>query len=159
MAWYEITYACGHTGREQLYGKEADRKSLIEWKSTHQICPECFAKEIENQNRKAIASNTNGVLPQLTGSEKQIAWAISIREKALATLDSTISEVERNITAKINNGTIDQATAEALRSKNQNDAEMCRKIYLGVTDSKIWIDNRNCTESIIANALKNGYKC
>jgi hypothetical protein len=31
MAWYTITYGCGHTGERQLYGPHAERERKIAW--------------------------------------------------------------------------------------------------------------------------------
>lgn len=42
MAWTTVTYACGHTSREQLYGKYTDRASYVEWARRSKLCAECY---------------------------------------------------------------------------------------------------------------------
>lgn len=79
MAKYTITYKCGHTAEVQLYGKESERQRKIEWYKTIN-CPQC---EAEAQKAEAEA---NG-LPELSGSDKQVAWATKIRNNALAIIN------------------------------------------------------------------------
>jgi hypothetical protein len=85
MAKYEITYRCGHTGIEQRYGKLADRESYMEWATTNKDCPDCYAKnrEAERQTERQQAVIANQGLIALIGSEKQIAWAETIRASML----------------------------------------------------------------------------
>lgn len=85
MAKYKITYKCGHTAEVQLYGKYADREKKIAWYATIN-CPDCEASE---QREKAEAAG----LPQLTGSEKQIAWATKLRNDALDILNAQIARI------------------------------------------------------------------
>ena len=75
MAKYTVTHTCGHTQEVNLFGKHTERDRRIAWLET-QLCPECKRKQ-ELENAKAQASG----LPELTGSEKQIEWAMVIRQK------------------------------------------------------------------------------
>lgn len=58
MAKYGITYSCGHSGTESLFGKGADRERKIKWLEECAVCPDCFAaqkaleKEKEEERRK-----------------------------------------------------------------------------------------------------------
>ena len=75
MANYTITYACGHEGSVNLYGSYDERDRKIAWLET-QDCPHCKkAKLIARVD--SITEEKN--LPELSGSEKQIAWAKEIR--------------------------------------------------------------------------------
>lgn len=77
MAKYEITFACGHTETKELYGKSADRERKISWMEKYGLCSECYKKQMqENQESR----KTDNKLPDLEGSEKQIAWAEKIRD-------------------------------------------------------------------------------
>ena len=79
MAWQTPTHACGHQGeRYQAYGKH-DGRELQLTAIERQDCPAC---------RKAAADKAalDAGLPLLTGSEKQVAWAGEIRERALRLL-------------------------------------------------------------------------
>lgn len=79
MAWETITYSCGHTGEVQVTGKRADRESKKAWHE-RQKCKECWRVA---QSKHAAQMNAEAGLPSLTGSEKQIAWAESLRAKWL----------------------------------------------------------------------------
>jgi hypothetical protein len=93
MAWQMVNYSCGHSERQQFYGKQIDRDSRQAWMERG-LCPDCYkaqkalerAKEIE----VATAQAKDSGLPELVGSEKQIAWAITIRKNALAAPYNTI---------------------------------------------------------------------
>lgn len=75
MGWTTIKYTCGHTAEQQMYGKHSERDRRAEYLGRND-CPACGARKAAEQ---AQASG----LPALTGSDKQIAWAAAIRERAL----------------------------------------------------------------------------
>lgn len=86
--WTEITYTCGHVAREQVYGSAAERDKYA-WGCAHyKVCPECYAKQREAEReaeRKAAQTRAaEETLPELTGSSKQIAWAVVIRDRKIA---------------------------------------------------------------------------
>lgn len=83
MAKYEIHHCCGHTRTVNLYGKTADRNRTIEWLES-QPCPDCKREEENAESAKKAAAENR---PVLTGTEKQVAWANTIRE-------NTISEIK-----------------------------------------------------------------
>ncbi len=99
MARYTITYSCGHTADKQLFGKIDDRDNYINWCKAHKLCPECQRKQLEAkraaQTRKATEEASALNLAELTGSEKQIAWAITIRSKVLALIDEFIKDADK----------------------------------------------------------------
>lgn len=77
MAKHEIKHTCGHTKTHQIYGTnvngERDRK--VEWLSSR-LCKDCYA------DTKAKEIKENSVrFPNMKGTEKQVAWAISIMSK------------------------------------------------------------------------------
>lgn len=82
MAWYYGTYKCGHEGRVDIVGPGKDR----EWKKDRAfggLCPECYIKFKEQEraaaNKKAAEESKAMDFPELTGTEKQVAWANTIR--------------------------------------------------------------------------------
>lgn len=79
MAKYTIQHKCGHESVAQLYGKQKDREWQIE-KLQEENCLEC-------QNSKAAEKNAEAGLPELQGSEKQVAWAESIRAQLIRQLE------------------------------------------------------------------------
>ena len=83
MARYTITYSCGHTADKQLFGKIDDRDNYINWCKEHKLCPECQRKLAAEKREEEYNNALKNIdaLPALTGSEKQIKWAISIRQR------------------------------------------------------------------------------
>jgi len=77
MAWYTINYACGHSERKQLYGKEADRQKTIQFLE-QQECMDCKAEAAKENESHYVEKY--GCKP-LVGSPKQVAWAQEIRAK------------------------------------------------------------------------------
>lgn len=78
MAWYKGTFACGHEGKVNVIGKMKDR----EWKVNRlfsEVCEECRKKEQDEANKEALDKASKYDFPELTGSEKQVAWANTIR--------------------------------------------------------------------------------
>ena len=75
MAKYTITYKCGHTGTVDIVGTNAhgERERKAEWYG-NQLCADCYKLERAAESEKASAG-----YPELIGSEKQVAWAKTIR--------------------------------------------------------------------------------
>jgi hypothetical protein len=119
MAKYTITHTCGHTEEVQLFGKMEDRERKIKWLES-QECDECRKAKA---NAEAAAAKEARGLADLEGSEKQIAWANTIREKAYKCVDA-LAPFASNPQAK--------AMMDGWKAKM--DAE---------TSAKWWIDNRN----------------
>ena len=110
---YDVIYSCGHTGTVKLYGKTSDRESKIRWYETTAVCPECYKK----QQEAAAETTTKYDLPELEGSEKQVAWAKKLMESAI-----TVLETEGRKTAE------EQAPTEAAKSQAHKaiDAHIAR---------------------------------
>ena len=110
---YDITYSCGHAGTVELYGKTSERESKIRWYETTAVCPECYKK----QQEEAAETITKYELPELEGSEKQVAWAKKLMESAI-----TVLETEGRKTAE------EQAPTEAAKSQAHKaiDAHIAR---------------------------------
>jgi len=82
MAQYHVTHTCGHTHTHHLTGKHSAR----EWRIGRlevEACPDCqrVAREQARaaENAKNAEAAKSAGLPTLTGSEKQVAWAETIR--------------------------------------------------------------------------------
>lgn len=93
---YEVTYACGHTGLLSLYGKSEERERKLEWLKT-QLCPVCEKAEREKcydaEAKEAEEKADELGLPELQGSEKQVKWALTIRENMM---EKVMSRVDTN---------------------------------------------------------------
>lgn len=94
MAKYTVTRACGHNETVVLYGKSRDREWRLEQVEPSKLCYECYQKQLaeqrEKENREAAEAARAMNLPQLTGTEKQVAWAETIRQKMLADIDKFV---------------------------------------------------------------------
>lgn len=78
MPKVSVTYSCGHQDRVYIHGPSKDR----EWKKRRiemQMCPECFQKHVQDKNKESEALAAELGFPQLEGTEKQAAWANTIR--------------------------------------------------------------------------------
>ena len=88
MAKYQITHTCGHTVEHAIAGVVANRDGQAQ-RLAAQLCTDCYRA----QQRAAAAAETAD-LPALTGTEKQIAWALTIRAKAAKALRSLREQVQ-----------------------------------------------------------------
>lgn len=86
---YNVIYKCGHEGVVELVGKFSYREYKLE-ELKRCLCPEC---EIARMKKEAEKKG----LAELEGSDKQIAWALSIRESALYKLNDLLRHVEYSI--------------------------------------------------------------
>lgn len=129
MALYTITHTCGHDEEIQIYGTnvhgEREAKAA---RLSSTACAACQAAE---------ARKSWGDLPALTGSDKQIAWASSIRDTILATLTEQMSR-------------LDALSAEQLEQAGQGVGALdkTRQVLDRVkaeTKASWWIDNRDRT--------------
>ena len=140
MAWTEITYRCGHTGSVQLYGKADTR----EWKAKkigEGVCPECQAKQDAAHDAECAAKNKEMGLPELQGTPKQIAWAESIRESAMRSMDSAFEKAQERA-KKFRNLPEDEVKL------NLRCLEECRDDILAKTSASWWIDHRSDVLSV-----------
>lgn len=100
MAKYNVTFSCGHEVEVELYGPQSDRKRKLEFFRESALCRECELKAA-----KEYAEREG--LPPLTGTEKQVRWAETIRAERImdaAQVGQTPQEQEalerlRNITS------------------------------------------------------------
>lgn len=87
MAKYTVTHKCGHSAQHDIKGGQPQ---LREWKLNElgqAICWECQkANATERATEQAVAAG----LPDLVGTEKQVNWAMTIRSKALASIEGVI---------------------------------------------------------------------
>lgn len=118
MAKYTVNHICGHTVEVQLFGKINDRYRRIEWLETQ----ECEVCRKAKANAASLAAKQERGLADLTGSEKQIAWANTIREGAYKALDCLAPFA-----------TNDKVKTIVAEWRSKMDAQ---------TEAKWWIDNR-----------------
>lgn len=133
---YEVTYTCGHQETIQVYGKASEREYTIANKEK-QLCYECYKAKMQEDAKKDAAENA---LPELTGSEKQIIWATTIRAQALPILEH-VTNTERAKLARLSG--IVKMRDGAIIEKNIKNMEEMTEAIKNKTESSWWIDNRN----------------
>ena len=95
MAWYYGTYSCGHKGRVNIIGPVKDRQ----WKADREfskMCPECYKQYLKKQREKEILEAKKKAeemkLPELIGTEKQVAWAIVLRNQLINKFNKAMND-------------------------------------------------------------------
>lgn len=131
MAKYDITFSCGHNGTVELFGKDKDRQWRLERYRDFGICDECLKKSRDEENARMLEEAREMELPELLGTEKQIPWAITIRQHFI----------------------------ELLRNKqfyNDSVKEKTMDLFQNILETKIkanwWIDKRGDTLEEIINS-------
>lgn len=81
MAKYTIVHTCTHTSEIELFGANAERGHRIS-QLERMACVACRAAA-----NGSVMDDTGATLPALTGSDKQVAWALQIRKRALSDAD------------------------------------------------------------------------
>lgn len=140
MAHYNVTFKCGHTGRVDVVGPLKNRQYWIDRKASR-LCPDCYAEDYriarEAENARAAEDAKSAELPVLTGSEKQVGWATTIRQSKLADAKALI---EKYRTAP----DFDEGVASSM-------IESFKKIV----SASWWIDHRNeSVRSLIGKMMK-----
>lgn len=138
MSWYGIDRrCCGVHDRVQVYGPTRDRQRKADWIADNVPCDACKRKRYDAlQLQRAAESKQAAVQAQaaglvaLTGSDKQVAWAESIRARALEIIRPALQKMADKISA----GTADDAV--------QSGATILSEWVANPT-AKWWIDNRN----------------
>lgn len=136
MAKYSITYKCGHTCETQLFGTYKSRERYIEWAKDNKFCPDCAEANVREHRSKeneasAQEAQERGYI-ELQGSPKQVAWANSIRSKAIAVLD----EIKALIDARAKKYNYSQNIMDESVAVFNN----VRDVILAIKDSKVFID-------------------
>ena len=94
MAAHTISHTCGHTSVAQLYGK-MDARPREAARLGERLCLTCYKAQQQVSSVQAARANANaGDVPALSGSEKQIAWAETIRAAAIAATSTLLRETE-----------------------------------------------------------------
>lgn len=174
MSHYEGTYACGHSGRENITGPTKNREWIAERRFSG-LCPECAEKErlkkIEEENKKAAELSEEYELPELTGSEKQVSWANTLRLKRLEEFDE-VDEIIRKGREWVGVGSlVDYLTKEEIEAlaKQGDDkiiydrlrslmAEIYDYLLTQKTRAAWWIDTRQKQLEDIFEAVMTDFK-
>lgn len=151
MARVKITLTCtdcGNTFEHIHFCRNSREAASYEAWATENItvCPDCLRKAKQEKEAKKInAEATELELPDLTGTEKQVAWAKKIRHDLLAEAKSYRYTVEwmRHVIAT---GKVDElfSTIKATAETHPRNSKLVQAVYKAVTEpsAKWWIENR-----------------
>jgi hypothetical protein len=129
MARHEITYACGHTGDVNLIGKHSYR----EWRLARLRAGECLECYKSRTHQVAVQVSAELELPPLSGSEKQVVWAETLRIRKIA-------DIEKEAVSLSDENPFDE---------DEKNDEYHRQVLLAVDHileqktARWWIDNRD----------------
>lgn len=158
MAWYYGEYSCGHEGRVNIIGPVKDR----EWKKEREfskLCPECYRKEqeerIKMENEESARLSQELELPELSGTEKQVAWANTIRMNMV----SKISDIENKLKESGKRIRFYHAykSESYITVSFESLSDMADMGFSSHTDAKFWIEHRehvNCILSVFYDEMK-----
>jgi hypothetical protein len=127
MAKYDVTHSCGCTATHQIAGPHSERDKRIAYLET-QKCTECWKADNAAKAAQDAAQNAAAGLPALVGSDKQTAWAETIRTKKLTELDAMAAAGNDRF----------RATLDVLKGK---------------AEAKYWIDTRDTSAQSMAVAV------
>ena len=136
MAKYDVDYSCGHSGVVNLGGKSGYRERMLEWYERKGLCPECLQAKKEKDKEAAYKAQLARAeamgLPKLTGTPKQVSWAVDIRDKFLDKIDKNLNYYAGD----------DDRSRRACRTIQALADSCCRH-----DSARWWIDNREkCVE-------------
>jgi len=87
-----ITHACGHEQIHYLSGFASQQERKARWLETTE-CRTCFVASKQAEQAEAAVRDSAAIahlnLPPLTGSDRQIAWATTLRAGRLCALTAT----------------------------------------------------------------------
>lgn len=150
MAQYKVKYCCGHEGYVNLTGTNKQREQKLRYLE-YNYCPDCYAKQKEEENKIALERSKEMELPSLTGTEKQVAWANTIRIQAIESIEKWLKELEKKA----------EDVSPELKEKAKNTLEEIYEIYeyglKSFTDSEFWIEKRNYAGKELLTVFKREY--
>jgi hypothetical protein len=179
MAQYSIAHACGHNQTHSLFGPSKDRTRKQAWLETT-ICTDCYRyqqdAERASETEAALLLQSEFDLPSLEGTEKQVAWAVRIRQ---AWILGTILDTENRSTlfpqflrgdsspqsSALFTSHQDWLKSQPGMSRERLHSECIPAAYdalvpslytwaASYTESSWWIDHRNFLADVAATALQ-----
>lgn len=91
MAKEKVTHRCGHDSEVSVFGPYRDRAGKLDWHAS-QDCPDCRRAALEAKRAQATVQATEQAtadgLPTLTGTDRQVEWAVTIRQSIIADTDA-----------------------------------------------------------------------
>lgn len=131
MTRHLVVHACGHPAEHELRGAPHRR----EWqarKRAEGVCPVCWRAGVDAADAENAALAGERAWPVLDGTDKQVAWAITVRGCLVDELPARLVELAQ---AGDDRGKAFPAQQQAL--------VLARELCLEQTSAAWWIGNRN----------------
>ena len=146
MSWYYGTFSCGHEGRVNITGPTKNRQWIADRKF-EELCKECYEKKLEADRQKANEEAEEKAkemeLVGLTGTEKQVAWANTLRQKLIDKVENFVN----NDDEKEYWSFWQKKYKEFKEVEIENLLEVLNYILINETTAKFYINNR-CTDTL-----------
>ncbi len=143
MAKYHVKRTCGHYEDVDLVGPSTDRERRIAWLERSGVCSECYRAR---QSAAIAERSAERKLPTLTGSEKQIAWANTIRDRLIRAVEGFGAELDRQVEIRNHQEQwlTDEERAEVHAIRERIALTL---VWLASqTEARWWIDRRSWDE-------------
>ena len=124
MSKYNGTFSCGHDGVVEVFGPTKSREWIADRKFEN-LCSDCYEEKKIQDRKDALASAVEQDLPTLTGTKKQINWAIVIRQNLIDIWENQYK----------------QSTEEKDIEYNKRMASILEYILYRYTAAEFYIDN------------------
>lgn len=153
MEKYTVKMGCGHESTVSLSGTQKECEDTIAYLERCGLCPQCYREGLEWQSdkwevkkKKALFNATKNNLPELTGTEKQVEWAMVIRNTFFTAFLRALYKYQ--IQAEEN------GISEEKKNIILEDLAYIKKFFASKTDSRYWIVHRNSVLSyMISNSI------
>lgn len=168
---YRNCPSCGAEMKLFVTGNRRDAERKADWMLNNgHVCDDCLQASREAENAKAAEANQ--ALPKLQGSEKQIAWAETIRRQHLDVVEESISIItgfatydkarQAIATSSLLPKMLINDTVIAFHVSNEDSGfAQLKSILFAIKEvlseqvkSSWWIDGRNASSSWILGQLK-----
>lgn len=137
---YDVDFHCGHTATVNLVGPHKDRERRIEYYEQSGVCPDCYKKQKDAERKREYdrirAIEKDYETPDLSGSDKQVAWANKIRFGFIEDFQRVIDR-SNNIKLSLRPDQI-----EKFEKEFEGLLQSFSRIINGETGARYWIDNR-----------------
>ena len=141
MAQYNIRHTCGHEETVQIYGTNVhgERTRKAEWLES-KPCRDCEREAMREENLIGAV--------ELTGSDKQTAWANDLRTKAIGDVKAKLAKIDTQYIA----------APQEWKDAQRKAGEAIITALLAETDAKAIIDNRDNLVSHYGTAAQQAAK-
>lgn len=121
---YTVQCSCGHERTVQIYGKSCTHEKQLQYYKDNE-CLECHYKSLLEQAKEKG-------LPELKGSEKQINWALQLREKHLDIIKKNYEDSKNPQYLQLHEFVASQDEAKTFINAETTGTLSVTKYYIGL---------------------------